>query len=531
MHDRNKQITARRRVTIGLLLVAVLVYACLCLLASGGAVVLYAVRFRENPSSTPTPTATATVPSPTPTGTKTPTATSLPTSTLTLEGYAAGSSGIGDSYYPRMGNGGYDVQHYDLNIQVDLSLQRINAVAKIDALSLSGLLSFDLDLNDFDIGTVNVNGQPAGFDLGNGELVITPSTPIPPNTSFNVEISYSGKPGGITSRHPTDYLDGWNFYEGGVIVAGEPTGAETWFPSNNHPRDKATFTMNVTAAKPYVVAANGVLDGETDNGNGTETYRWIMDEPMATYLATVAIGNFDLVDDTPVNGIPMRSYLPHSIRGEVADIVSLIPEVISFYDSLFGPYPFDACGVVVHDLNLGFALENQTLVVVGSSFFDESILVHELSHQWFGDSISLSEWKDIWLNEGFASYAEILWKEHKEGLAAAEADVRLYYRGLSDRAKTETIRIGDPGPDRLFDIIVYRRGELVLHALRRKVGDDAFFRILHEYFLRFRDGNATTEDFISLAEEISNTDLESFFQAWLYEVPMPPIPEMGLPSD
>jgi aminopeptidase N len=512
-------------------MIAVLVYACLCLLASGGAIVLYASRYQKKPQPTPATSPTSTLPSPAPTRTTTATATTPPTNTPTKGEYVAGSSGIGDPYFPQMGNGGYDVQHYDLNISVDLPLQRIDAVAKIDAISLSGLLSFDLDLDDFDIGAVTVNGQPAAYALGSGELVITPSAPIPPNTAFTVEISYGGKPGAIRSRHPTDYLDGWNFYEGGVIVAGEPTGAETWFPSNNHPRDKATFTMNITAAKPNVVAANGVLEGKTDNGDGTLTYRWVMSQPMATYLATVAIGDFDLVEDAPVNGIPIRSYLAHTVRDKLADLVSRIPDIIKFYDSIFGPYPFDACGVAVHDLNLGFALENQTLVVVGSSFFDEPVLVHELSHQWFGDSVSLSEWKDIWLNEGFASYAEMLWKEHEEGLAAAEEDIRFYYDALSDEAKTDTIRIGDPGPDRLFDIMVYRRGELALHALRRKVGDDAFFRILHEYFLLFRDGNATTEDFISIAEEISNVDLDTFFEAWLYEVPMPPIPEMGLPSD
>jgi aminopeptidase N len=498
-------------------------------MASSGAAVLYAVHSHRQPS--PTPTSTATPPRPTPTGTNTPTATLLPTNTPTLEEYAAGSSGIGDPYFPMMGNGGYDVQHYDLDIKVDLSLQRINAVAKIDAQSLSSLSGFNLDLNDFDIGTVKVNGQPAGFDLGDGELVVTPAVPILSNTPFAVEISYGGKPGGNTSRHPTTYLDGWNFYPGGVIVAGEPTGAETWFPSNNHPRDKATFTMNITAAKPYVVAANGVLEGETDNGDGTQTYRWVMDEPMATYLATIAIGNFDLVEDMPVNGIPIRSYLAHDIHNKVADPVSRIPEVVDFFNSVFGPYPFDACGVVVHDLDLGFALENQTLVVLGSSFVDDWVIVHELSHQWFGDSVSLSEWKDIWLNEGFASYAELLWKEHEEGLSAAEEDIRWYYDALSDMAKRDTIRIGDPGPDRLFDITVYKRGALVLHALRRKVGDEVFFRILREYFLRYRDGNATTTGFISLAEDLGDMDLEDFFQAWLYEVPMPPIPEMGLPSD
>ena len=447
-----------------------------------------------------------------------------------LDPKLVGSVGIGDPYFPEMGNGGYDVQHYDLALKVDLDVEEISAVAKIEARALQALGRFNLDLKDFNIESLKVNGEDAAFTQAESELTITPSAEIHQGSAFTVEVVYDGRPGEGEAFAGIDFLEGWNFYPGGVIVAGEPTGAETWFPSNNHPRDKATYAFRITVAKPYVAAANGVLKETTDNSDGTRTYRWVMDNPMASYLSTIAISNFDLLEGKSESGVPFRNYLDADIREDVESSVEALPEALDFFGSTFGPYPFDACGLVVHELEIPFSLENQTLIVMGYNFVNETVVVHELAHQWFGDSVSISQWKDIWLNEGFASYAETLWWEHTEGFSALKQDLSMRYNYIASLPSSEVDPIGDPGPDHLFDPEVYYRGALTLHALRLEVGDSTFFRILQTYFLQFKHGNAATSDFITLAEEISNRELDGFFQAWLYESTLPDIPELDLYS-
>jgi aminopeptidase N len=439
-----------------------------------------------------------------------------------------GAEGIGDPYFPKMGNGGYDVQHYDLDITVDMEVEEISAVARIDARSLQTLGRFNLDLSEFHIVSIKVNGGDAGFTQADGELTITPSAVIPKDSDFTIEVAYNGRPGEGEEYGGIDFLEGWNFYPGGVIVAGEPTGAETWFPSNNHPADKATFTFHITVAKPYVVAANGVLKEKTDNSDNTTTFEWVMDDPMATYLSTVAIGNFDELKGKSPAGLPFRNFVDADVREDMDPGVDALPIAMDYFSEIFGPYPFDTCGIVLHPIPLEFSLENQTLIVMGFNFANEAVVVHELSHQWYGDSVSVAAWKDVWLNEGFASYAEGLWWEHTEGKSALKEDLSSRYYYIANLPSSEVDLLGDPGPDHLFDAEIYLRGALTLHALRLKVGDPTFFRILQTYFQQFKDKNASTDDFITLAEEISSQQLDDFFQAWLYEYDLPDIPELGL---
>jgi aminopeptidase N len=339
-----------------------------------------------------------------------------------------GSPGVGDPYFPEMGNGGYDVLHYDLSLRVDMTAETIQAKAEISARSLQILGRFDLDLKGFDVSSVDVNGVAAAFTRAGGELVITPFDALPEGSEFTVDIQYGGAPVNGTQSDSGNYVDGWNFYPGGVIVAGEPGGADTWFPSNNHPSDKATYAFHITVEKPFVVAANGVLRGRTEAENGAWTYDWVMTYPMASYLATVAISNFSILETTSPKGVPIRNYVDADLPAEVARPLQVLPAAVDFFSSVFGTYPFDACGAVVHEFPLYFSLEDQTLIIFGDTFINDLVVVHELSHQWFGDSVSLKDWKDIWLNEGFASYAESLWLEHTQGAAAMHQDLLRRYQ-------------------------------------------------------------------------------------------------------
>jgi len=496
------------------------VFLCGCLCSSENPAGIFAARSTIMPSQVPTLT---TAPSPTITASNIPPVTASPTALSAAE---IGAPGIGDLYFPEMGNGGYDVQHYDLTLNVDMTEGTIQAKVEINARSLQTLGRFNLDLNGFTITSVEVNGEDAVFEHDQGELVVTPPVLISEGTLFTVDVQYEGAPGNQTQNGSENYVDGWNFYPGGVIVAGEPSGAQTWFPSNNHPSDKATYAFHITVAKPFIVAANGVLRGQTDRGNGTWTFDWTMDEPMASYLATIAISNFTLMDSKSPKGVPIRDYVDADIPSNIVQPLQVLPAALDYFTSIFGAYPFENCGAVVHEFPLNFSLEDQTLIILGDTFLDDQVVVHELSHQWFGDSVSLAGWKDIWLNEGFASYAEALWLEHTQGEDAMRQDLVRRYQYSADILSSKSVLIGDPGPDHLFDQLVYDRGALTLHALRRKIGDTAFFKILRDYYDRYRNGNATTADFIAVADDTSGQDLSSFFQDWLYSFPLPDIPEL-----
>jgi aminopeptidase N len=308
---------------------------------------------------------------------------------------------------------------------------------------------------------------------------------------------------------------GWIPGADGTFVASQPAGARTWFPANDHPSDKAGFTFRITVPQPYVVAANGRLTGAAGDG-GSTTFVWESEKPMATYLATVVVDELLRVEHDPVDGIVLRDYLPSDLAASVPDPFLAVDEMLEYYSEIFGPYPFDRYGHVVVD-RFPAALETQTMTVFGRDWFGspivEYVVAHELVHQWFGNSVTPTTWQDIWLNEGFATYGQWLWIEQTFGRPAMLGHIADTHAGLQD---LPPLAIGDPGPAALFDRQVYDRGGLTVHALRAEVGDDAFFATLQAWTERYAYGNASTSDFIALAEEISGSDLGDLFDAWLF---------------
>lgn len=443
-----------------------------------------------------------------------------------------GDEGLNDNYFPELGNEGYDVQHYQINLAVDIDRQELNGCTSIQAIATKDLSAFNLDFVGMEIDSLSVNGEPANYSRAGLELVIQAPLPIPTGNAFVVAVQYHGSPGaGVDTSQLPEYSVGWGWYENGAYVAAEPTGASSWFPVNEHPIDKATYSYAITVAKPFVVAANGLLQETIDNGD-TQTFIWVSAFPMASYLATVGVGEFDVATDTGPDGLPIRNYFETDITPEVRADFDRIGEMIDFYDGIFGPYPFEAAGVIVHDLDFNFSLETQTLIVFGEGFTDEFVVAHELAHQWYGNSVGLKQWQDIWLNEGFATYASSLWNEHDDGEAALTAEIEEYYAQVAGAEQSsfagQAPPPGDPGSDNLFAFSVYYRGALTLHALRLEIGDQAFFDTLATYYDRFKHDNATTTDFIAVAEEMSGQDLSAFFDAWLYDAEIPDIPQMDL---
>lgn len=629
--------------------------------------------------------------------------------------FTPGAPGIGDPYFPLAGNGGYDVADYDLALSYQPVTDVLTGVATIRARATQSLSRFNLDLDVLTVRSVLVDGRPAAWTHQRGELTVLPVAGLPVGRTFTTVIRYDGVPETLPDG------SGFIHTDDGALIVGEPEVAATWFPANDHPADKATYTFRVSVPSGLEVVANGLPTGQRTRGAWT-TWTWRQDEPMASYLATASVGQFDLdtyvadglriidaidpdlfdpvsvphtgsgfaisqvandsykrltrtvhggqalsfwvdrqteadwdfffveartaggtdwttlpdtnghsssdtgdscpdwqdihpwlthyqspscqpsgttgqwhaasgssrgweqwsldlsaypgdvelsfayasdetvqgagvfLDDVVVpngggstsfepDGDPFDGWAPTGpLAGSPAATNNWItgdldaappplgiavrasfdrePEILDFLSGLFGPYPFtSAGGIVDDDETLTFALENQTRPIYPpDSFGDQesadSLVVHELAHQWYGDSLSVLRWRDIWLNEGFAQYAEWLWSE-REGHATAqelfdaayaEPDGSLYWR----------LRIGDPGPAHLFDNPVYTRGAMTLHALRLRIGDGDFFRLLPAWSALRADGNVTTAQFVALAERVSGQPLDGLFTEWLY---------------
>ncbi|MER7331340.1 MULTISPECIES: M1 family metallopeptidase [unclassified Micromonospora] len=438
------------------------------------------------------------------------------------DGLRPGSVDLADPYVPGAGNGGYDVSHYRLAVRYDPATDRLTGRAKVVATAVHGLSRFTLDLAGLDVTAVTMGGARAEHRRDGDELVVTPRHGLPRGRQFTVEVDYSGVP--VTKADGQLGSGGFLHTADGAVALGQPWSAAAWFPVNDHPSDKATYDIEVTVPDGLAALSNGV-PGEKTSADGWTTWRWAEPAPMASYLTTLVIGDYRVETGTH-GGKPMVTAVPAHLPATGPEAASLARtgEIADFLASRFGPYPFDAYGgVVVTDARVGYALETQSRPVYGPGFFrggrpNPGVVAHELAHQWFGNSVALSRWSDIWLNEGFASYAEWLWEEH-DGGRTAQRNFELEY------AATDWSRpVVDPGRARLFGTAVYKRGALTVHALRRTVGDDAFFRILRTWTAERRGGNATTEDLIVLAERVSGKSLRPFFDAWLVGGSAPALP-------
>ncbi|MFJ4201396.1 M1 family metallopeptidase [Streptomyces sviceus] len=424
---------------------------------------------------------------------------------------STGSSGAGDPYFPLAGNGGYHVGHYDLTLRYDPDSRRLEGKAVLTARATERLTRFDLDFKGLTVTGLTVGHAKAGFRRTGQELVITPQRALRKGERFTITVTYKGKPSTVTD--PDGSLDGWIPTDDGAFVAGEPQGAMTWFPANNHPTDKSSYDFTITVPQGRTAVANGVLLSRRTS-HGRTTFRWRQSEPMAAYLATATVGKFKVEQFTTRNGIRVYNAVDTREAAAAAPVLKKLPSVLEWESKLFGPYPFRAAGSIVdHAPNVGYALETQSRPVYDRAP-DLSTLVHENAHQWFGDSVSLTSWKDIWLNEGFATYAEWLYAEQHGGDSAQKSFDGLYAKPASD--ELWEFPPGNPGSGaNIFGTPVYARGAMTLHALRTAVGDRAFFLILRAWASGHRYGHGTTAQFERLAERVSGKDLDGLFRTWL----------------
>jgi aminopeptidase N len=447
--------------------------------------------------------------------------------------YVEGSEGSGDPFFPNAGNGGYDVSHYSLTLDYDQPANFLSGTAVIQATATQNLSRFNLDLRDFyAVSSVKVNGLSATFARPHiQELAISPSPKLKAGSRFTVEVVYSGQPQPITD--PDESIEGWIPTDDGAFVVNEPQGSPGWYPVNDSPRDKATYDFTIRVPVGREAVANGRLISQTTQG-GKTTWVWEEDSPMAPYLATATNGDFltrtysagslFMFDAVDPNTRRLRTDPPNpTLAFERLDPQ---PEIIGFFANLYGAYPYTSGGGIIDWApDVGYALEAQTRANYHRIPLPTTV-VHEIAHQWFGNAVTISQWPDIWLNEGFATFSEWIYDEMHGGPKARKVFNELY-RIPQDDPAFEDLWFPAPaaleGPEQLFHTPVYDRGAMTLQALREKVGDADFFQILSDWYSQNRatavtgDQSVSTADFISLAEQVSGQNLDQFFQVWLFE--------------
>jgi aminopeptidase N len=440
-------------------------------------------------------------------------------------GFHPGAATMGDPLAPGEGNGGYDVGHYALSIGYTPTTQQLTGTDVITARATQGLSRFDFDLHGLTVDSVAVDQATAAFARTADKLVITPARGIPLGATFTVDIRYHGVP--TPYRDPQLGVEGFLPRPDGALAQGEPQVAASWYPVNDHPRDKATYDISITAPSALAALSNGVLVGKT-TAAGRTTWHWRESQPMASYLATAAIGDYRVVTSTH-DGRPVVLAVASSLPASYDAVLARTPEVLDFLVTQFGPYPFDASGGIIHDdSQVRFALENQTRPVYAPVFFQRAgdatwVIAHELAHQWYGDSLSVTNWRDLWLNEGFATYAEWLWTEHTGGQSAQESFADMY-QGILAR-KISPVPPANPTAATLFSDSVYKRGAATLGALRITIGDQLFFKVLRGWAADHAGTNVSTEEFIAYVDRVTGRHLDNFFQAWLYSGGTPPYPK------
>jgi aminopeptidase N len=453
--------------------------------------------------------------------------------------FTAGAPGVGDLYYPLAGNGGYDVRHYDITGTYEPATNVWAATTVITARATADLYRFDLDFDGMTIRSLVVNGERARWSRIGAELVVVPEHKIRSGRTITIRATYSGVPKEfLLPLGDFSLRTGFMATDDGATVAGQPDVAAGWFPVNDHPRDKAAYDFHVTVPRGLGVVANGFLAGTRTHGGKTR-FDWHAPEPMASYLATIDIGQWDVRQGRTGSGLPIYDAVDPDLLSDpvlgpsINASLARQGEIVDVLSSAFGKYPFRTVGAIVDDQDdLFFALETQTRPVYSKYFWPDggdSVIAHELAHQWYGDHVALEQWQDIWLNEGWATYAEWIWGEH-EGFFTPQDAFDFYYSEIPADDPFWAFVVGEPPRDNLFGDPVYLRGAMTLQALRNRVGDDAFGQIARLWVQEQGGGTGTTAQFIALAERVAGHQLDDLFDAWLFTGSKPTGPTLAARS-
>jgi aminopeptidase N len=492
--DRNLQITQIAQIFLILLLVGCGETAVLT-------PTLTPIQSRPTRPAISTPTL---VPSPTAVPTHTPRPSAMP--------LPPGLS-IGDPYAPELGNEGYDVEAYSLILALDPAETNLEATVHI-----SGVVTepeqaiLALDFVGFTVQEVLLDRRPVTYSRLGDKLLIEPSLPLPQGQRFTISVTYEGAP----VRRSSPYVGftaslGMRFVAGeSIYVLSEPDGSRFWFPNNDHPRDKATYRFEITVPAGLTAVANGLLLDQIDTETSS-TFIWEHDFPMASYLATVVVGEFERLEAVSPDGVLLRHYVAAGAREDFDRSVANLGEAIDWMSDLFGPYPYEAFGFVTADVS-GVSLETQTMVLLANDMIGERTVMHELAHMWFGNWVSLDSWQQMWRNEGFATYVQLMWENR-----ADPEDLELAMAAIKSAVEEndEGFPLSDPPPAKLFSFNTYFGGAVFVHELRQEMGDEAFFSGLQTYFATYGGGTASDDEFMAVMEGAVGYSLDTFFAEWL----------------
>ncbi|WP_420645768.1 M1 family metallopeptidase [Candidatus Leptofilum sp.] len=471
-------------------------------------------------AATPTPIQVEAIPTIAATPTLFPEPTAVPPTPLNTTPDAtaplpfAGLS-IGDPYAPELGNLGYDVLEYDLIMALDPAVENIDATVQIGGvITAPELAAIPLDFVGFEVTETLLDGQPVAFVHENDKLVILPARPLPENSPFDLSISYSGNP----MERPSAYAGfasslGMSFHNGeSIYVLSEPDGSRFWFPNNDHPRDKATYRFEITVPAGLTAVANGLLIEQIDSETSS-TFIWEHDFLMASYLATVVVGDFERVEELSPDGVLLRHYVTEAARDEFETAVADVGEAIDWMSERFGPYPYEAFGFVTADVS-SVSLETQTMVLLANNMIGQRTVMHELAHMWFGNWVSLDSWQQMWRNEGFATYVQLMW-ETGDDPEALQLVIESFRSAVEENG--DDFVLGNPPPAQLFSFKIYFGGAVFVHELRQEMGDEAFFSGLQDYFAIYGGGTASDDQFREVMEVAHGAPLDDFFAEWLKE--------------
>ncbi|MET3809839.1 M1 family metallopeptidase [Arthrobacter sp. UYEF3] len=431
-----------------------------------------------------------------------------------------------DPYMPGHGTDVYRVTRYELDLDYRINSNHLSGRATLQAATRRQTSAIVLDLTGLRATKVLMPGRKVRkFTQRAEQLIVVPDTALLPGDEFTLEIRYDGNP---APRRGLWGEVGWEELSDGVLVAGQPNGAASWFPCNDHPRDKASYRISITTDASYRPVCNGVLVSHQARSS-RETWVYEQSEPMASYLATVQIGRYELLQLNPgraAGDVAQTAAVPVELAAEARTGLARQPQMMRTFTSCFGPYPFPGYTVVVTEDALEIPLEAQSLSIFGCNHLStgwesQRLIAHELSHQWFGNSLTAASWKDIWLHEGFACYAEWIWSE-EAGVMSVSDRAKAAWRMLN--REDQDLLVGDPGPELMFDDRVYKRGALALHAVRLRCGDLAFFALLRDWTGSHRHGSVSTEEFILAADRATGMDAEAVLHPWLYEEALPALP-------
>ncbi len=428
-----------------------------------------------------------------------------------------------DPYVLGHGDTSYGVEHYRLTLDYRPRPNLLSGVAVLQVRTLEAVKTLRLDLHQLRVRKVTLNGaELAKYAHKNGQLRLTLRHQVPADSKLELRIDYSGNPrpipGGVLGEA------GWEELTDGVIVASQPHGASSWFPCNDRADDKARYDLELTLPAEYEVAFSGTTLDQRRRG-ANRTWSFTQPHPMSAYLATVEIGRYTTREQPAA--IPMRVLAPSDLTAaKLRSSFGRQPDMVACFLDWFGPYPFDDYTAVITDDELEIPLESQALSTFGRNHASGDweavrLIAHELSHQWFGNAVTARRWQDIWLHEGFACYAEWLYSEHSGGPSADDLARATHARLAS---LPQDLLLADPGPADMFDDRVYKRGALLLHALRRTIGDQPFRTLLHQWVARYAYTTATSADLCVLAEEVSGVGLAGLFDAWLGHTALPELP-------